>query len=198
MNNLEETVFNMPAMSMAQIEELGQALLETLSPDTLKKPLPLDLVNLTERTLPKFDIYVYPASAEELGEREAATDPEGESEVIVLVEESFWNDLYAGGKRANRPRATVAHEISHAIIHVPVIRKRLQSPNKHLLLARTQRRSLRPYHDPEWQAWALAGCLLMPRRTIEMLSDQSLFNLAEVYGVSPAFARTHAKRLGLI
>jgi hypothetical protein len=197
-NFLDELVFNMPAMSMAKIESLGNVLLETLSPETLARPGELNLAMLIEEVLPKYDIHVYPAGPEELGDLEAATDPEGDAEVYILLAENLWDDFYQGGKKANRARATIAHEVSHAVIHVPVVRGRLKSPHKDLLLARIKRANLRPYKDPEWQAWALAGCLLMPRRTIELLEDQSVFNIAETYGVSPDFARSHAKRLRLI
>jgi hypothetical protein len=194
---LDEQVFDMPAMSMAKIERLGEVLLKTLAPETLRQPMPLDLVRMIDKVLPQYDIHVYPAEQAELGSREAATDPEGKSEIIILVEEEAWKNLYRGGARANRARATVSHEISHAILHVPVIRKRLKSERKDFLLARVKRSDLPPYRDPEWQAWALAGCLLMPRLTIEMLDDQSPFNIAEVYAVSSDFARSHCKRLRL-
>lgn len=195
---LDEQVFDMPPLSMERIERLGELLSQTLAPKTLINPIALDVIALIDNVLPQYDIFVYPAHHEELGSREAATDPDGQSEVIILVEEEAWNNLYRGGAKANRPQATIIHEISHAILHVPVIRKRLNSEQKDLLLARVKRSDLPPYRDPEWQAWALAGCLLMPRRTIEMLEDKSLFNIAEVYAVSPDFARSHSKRLRLI
>jgi Zn-dependent peptidase ImmA (M78 family) len=85
--------------------------------------------------------------------------------------------------------------VSHAVLHVPVVRRRLASPHRDLLLARVRRGSIPAYRDPEWQAWALAGCILMPRRTVKMLPDRSLSSLAHIYGVSEEFAQSHLRRL---
>ncbi len=53
------------------------------------------------------------------------------------------------------------------------------------------------FSDPEWQAWALAGAILMPRRTVAMLTDQSAHSVAATYHVSEKFAAVTLRRLGI-
>lgn len=147
---LDERVFTMPAVSMRALEMLGEEILSRLAPETLREPTPLDVLDLVDRGLQEVGIHVYPASAEEIGPREGATDPSGTGDVVILIHEDTWDDLLTGGRRAYRARATVIHEVSHAIVHVPVVRRRMRSPNRDLLLSRVRRGEIRSYTDPEW------------------------------------------------
>lgn len=194
---LDELVFDMPAVSMAALEQRGETLLRQYAPSHLLSPGSLDVLFLVEKLFPQYGIHVYPASQKELGPREGATDPEGDEDIDILIAESLWEDFLSGGTLAHRSRATVIHEFSHADQHVPVVRERLRSPFRDFLLARVQRRAIPAYRDPEWQAWALAGCILIPRATINMLRDQSVQNLSRIYQVSETFVSSHLRRLKL-
>ena len=37
------------------------------------------------------------------------------------------------------------------------------------------------FRDPEWQAWALAGSILMPRKTLTMLANRNPAAVADAY-----------------
>jgi len=193
-----EPVIMMPAMSMAMIEEMGEAVLNQLSPEALQHPGALDVLNLVDFILPKYRINVYPADPADLQQEEGLTNPEGDGEVEILIRDEYWQQLEVGGRRANRARATVLHELSHAVLHVPVIRRRRREPNSEVLLRRVPAGSIKTFRNPEWQAWALAGCLAMPRRTLAMLDDASPSNVAGTYEMSEDFARGHLRRLKLL
>ena len=195
-NFLEEEVPPVNPLSMDAIEELGRCFLEQFSPDTLKAPQPLDVLGLIDEQLPIFGINVYPASREEIGNRDGATDPKGVGEIVILIEEGVWEQLEFPAPRSFYARTTVCHEIGHAILHVPVLRRRLMVTD---VLARTQRGRLRAYEDPEWQAWAFAGAILMPTNTLRMLQGQreSLAHdeVSHTYEVSVQMVASHLKKL---
>ena len=195
-NFLEEEVPPVNPLSMAAIEELGRCFLDQLVPEVLTEPGPLDVLELADTRLPKFGIHVCPASREEIGDRDGATDPKGDEEINILVTEQVWEDLELPPPQSHYAKSTVCHEIGHAILHVPVLRRRLLLDQ---VLARIPRAKLRPYEDPEWQGWAFAGAILMPSATLRMLAtkEQRLNPelLSEVYKVSNQLARSHLKRL---
>ncbi len=195
---LDELVFIMPPSSTAALERRATEFLLQVAPSHLKRPSALEVLDLAENILPqKLGIRVYPASPQELGPREGATDPTSDEGIEVLIHERVWEELLAGGRRANRARATVMHEIAHAYEHVPFVRRFLSSFTKPLL-PRVRREELPVYRDQEWQAWTLAGCMMMPRQTLLMLKDLSTANVAEVYEVSEDFAAVHLRRLKLL
>lgn len=195
---LGEMVFSMPPVSMAALEVLAEQVLLAVAPEMLARPMSLDVLELVDHTLPKvLGIHVTPVHEDEISGMYGATDPKqhGGTEIDVLIRKEVWTRLLEGGKRANHARATVIHEVSHAVLHVPIIRRRMRSPNKELLLARYERQDLPAYREPEWQAWALAGSILMPRKALMMLRPRSFTDMAEVFGVSEQFTKQHARRL---
>jgi hypothetical protein len=193
---LEEEVPPVNPLSVSVIEEVGRCFLEQLAPGTLLHPMPLDVLDLVDNILPNFGVHCYPATPAEIGNRAGATDPRGDSEIIILVSESVWDALESDAPRSHYARTTVCHEIGHAILHVPLLRRRLLATD---VLARTQRSNLRPYLDPEWQAWAFAGAILMPSATLRMLQVRhgglpaSL--VASTYHVSEQMAQSHLRKL---
>jgi AcrR family transcriptional regulator len=193
---LEEEVPPVNPLGVAAIEELGRCFLDQLAPEMLTKPQPLSVLDLVDTRLPKFGIQVCPATREEIGNRDGATDPNGDAEVTILVSEEVWDKLELAAPRCHYARTTVCHEIGHAILHVPVLRRRLLLSDA---LARTQRAKLRAYEDPEWQAWAFAGAILMPSITLRML--QAEHNgltpelISSAFEVSANMALSHLRRL---
>lgn len=151
----------------------------------------LPWIDLVEIHLPQFGLLFYPASTAELGDCEAVTDPSGVDAIHILVESQLYESLSDPGSGGNRARATVAHELGHAVLHVPYLRRIRAQGQPWLKVSRTHLESSR---DPESQAWAFAGCLLMPRSLLS--TTQGAFTeLARVYGVSHSFARAHMARL---
>lgn len=193
---LDEEVPPVNPLGVAAIEELGRCFLDQLAPEMLATPQPLNVLELVDTRLPKFGIHVCPASREEIGYRDGATDPRGDGEITILVTEEVWEALESAAPNSYYARTTVCHEIGHAILHVPVLRRRLLHND---VLARTQRVKLKAYEDPEWQAWAFAGTVLMPRLTLQMLqAERTLLTpeaVSDTFEVSAKMAQSHLRRL---
>lgn len=183
-----EPALMMPGLSMACLEALGISVLRIFQPSALRSPEPIDLVGWIDRLLPRLGVHVAPAGESELGDCAAITIASSNFECEILVREWIWNDL-ANETRPNFARATVMHELAHAILHVPIQRGGTS-------MEPVQPGATMPaFRDPEWQAWALAGCILMPRPTIAMLAKVDAASVAEAYIVSAQFAHAHLKRL---
>ena len=192
---LREHVPPVPPLGTHAIEEVARSFLEALLPDTLLEPKSLDLVSMIDILLPEYGIHVCPASHEEIGDRAGATDPQGDGEIDILVSEDVWNSIDQSPPACHFARTTVSHEIGHAVLHVPVLRRRLLLEDA---LNRIQRSNLQAYLDPEWQAWMFAGSILMPRPTLNMLATDGRFSISrvsEIYEVSLQMVRSHLKRI---
>jgi hypothetical protein len=91
-----------------------------------------------------------------------------------------------------RFRATVAHEVSHCLYHLPALScfKSLSSTYG-TELYRVDRRKIKPYLDPEWQAWKYAGALLMPKERILKLIGEGCdeYDIADIFNVNPSFVK---------
>jgi IrrE N-terminal-like domain len=190
-----ETVFAMPPLSLEYLEALGETVVSTLQPEALLTPQPIKVREWIDDLLPRFGIHVMPASYEELGERVAATYAAADAESEILVSPWIYENL-ADEERPHFARSTVIHELAHAILHVPLLRNRSDGCGE--LTTRLDRRRLAEASDPEWQAWALAGAILMPRRTIAMLPDRSPRSVADVFFVSQKFAEVRLERLEVL
>jgi hypothetical protein len=195
----DEEVFPMPPTSMATLEGIGEALLEELCPEMLVKPGPLDAVKLLRDVLPSRGIFIHSASETRLGDRAAATMPLGEKEVQILLAGRLYDQLLDGGRQAYFARSTFTHELSHAVVHMPVVRRRKRAADMFgMAMSRVARKDLEAFVDPEWQAFALGGCLLMPRSMIIKLDDRSAENISVIFDVSVAMAQSHLRRLKLM
>lgn len=192
---LSEDAFWVPPLSTAVIEELAESFLAEVAPEVLQTPTSLNVVGLVEDILPQYLIHVVPASSVELGPRHAVCDPGGTDEINILIEEGLWEALFDGGYKANFARSTVTHEVAHAILHVPHIRRVRDLPGQKHLLNRVSRGELKPFNDSEWQAHALGACMLVPRRTLQTLKGTSLSALASRYEVSTSLLGSHMRRL---
>jgi Zn-dependent peptidase ImmA (M78 family) len=195
---LHELVPRMPPLSMAVIEDLA---------DKVRAELkigdgPIDFIALIDHVLPDYGIFVYPASDFELKDMLGATIPEDETTTTILIRKDLWHDLYVGGSQANMAKATLMHELSHAVLHVRVLRQRLRHVEAGTTtLNRVRRGDIRAYEDPEWQAWALAGCMLAPRKAVLSVISagrRTVGGLARHFDVSEGMMRSHLKRLKLL
>lgn len=196
---LDEFVPRVAPLGMAVIERIGNEVLKIISSDALIRPTRLDLAAVVDGSLESLGIFFAPAFPDRLGDRAAFTIVDGpeSSDIDILLSEEVWNAIHACGRGANMARATVAHELAHAILHVPSLRKSINAQPELATLNRIRRGDLKPFEDPEWQAWALAGCILMPSATLETLAGWSLESVADIFGVSVAMLRSHIKRLKL-
>ena len=193
-NIFGETVIAMPPLSLACLELLGETVVGTFQPEALAMPQPIRVREWMDDLLPRFGVHVMPASYEELGDHVAVTYAAGESESEILVSPWIYDNLH-DEERPHFARATVIHELAHAILHVPILRARAGTPAVSADNLRVERKRLREESDPEWQAWALAGAILMPRRTIAMLPEPSRGAVADAFFVSEKFASVRLERL---
>lgn len=181
-------VIPVPPLSKADIARIASVTLERFEPEALLRPRPVNVIKLVDHTLPAHNIDVYPATASELPGQEAHTQPFTRNPT-VLIREDQWAYLMRGGGSGLRARATVAHELGHVVLHVPVLRRHLSSPEGALQLNRVDPAKVKTYADPEWQAWCFAGAFLVPPRTLAMLDSITPERVAETYHVSERFAR---------
>ncbi|MCF6156162.1 MAG: ImmA/IrrE family metallo-endopeptidase [Candidatus Brocadia sp.] len=98
-------------------------------------------------------------------------------------------------------RSTMAHEIGHAILHVSDYKRAkaiLKSiHNKDHILRMYYEKELKPYMNPEWQAWRFAGALLMPAPAIKeaTMEGNGIYNMSQRFGVNSAFVKSRLKTL---
>ena len=131
------------------------------------------ILDFVEKTLPSiipnFSFRV--GTMEEMGECHGLTLP-GKNEIVIR--EDVYDRAYAG---SGRDRLTVAHELYHYIEHSSAT----------VGFARTSKHELPKYMDPEWQADAFGGELLVASHLAKKLT---VSEIAEKCGVSVAAART--------
>ena len=173
-----------PPASIKRISFCASQFLQKVAPDHLRKPGILNLPKLIDYDLPiQCNIRIYPVKATDLDARhEAVTRRLDRDDTEILIRETAWNELFKGGYRAHRARATVGHELGHACLHETV-------------LALARQGDVRPYCNAEWQAWVFAGCILMPPQTLQLIKPLNPENISRTYGVSRQFAETHSKRM---
>ena len=167
-----QATMRMPPLSRDSIERVAELFLEEVAPATLETPCRLDVADLVDHVLPCYGIHFSPA---ELADSEALTDPSGSGPVEILMDVEQFNALPLLDRKANRPRSTACHEIGHALIHVPVIRKRRdRSPQlAHMALQRVDRREIEAFRCAE---------------TLITLGTSSPDLVAATFGVSTALA----------
>ncbi|MBU5448943.1 ImmA/IrrE family metallo-endopeptidase [Blautia sp. MSJ-36] len=136
-----------------------------------KGMLYFDIMDFLEHTLPRafpeFTLSI--GTKEEMGEFHGLTFPEKNE--IKLRE-----DVYYGAHNGNgRDRLTAAHELFHFLAH----------SKESVAFARTGSGKVPTYMDPEWQANAFGGELLVPYEQAKQLSIEEI---AEKCGVSKCAA----------
>jgi hypothetical protein len=188
----------MPPLSIRAISSFAEAVLQQVAPECLREPTAFPVLEVFESVLPRFNVHTYAVSDDDLPDAEAVTDHEGSpgDEITIRIRERQFDDLVAGRRLAFRPRATLSHELGHALLHVDVIRRRMQHPAQaQQLLRRTCQREMPTFEQSEWQAWTLGGCVLMPARTLSVLGAVSVAHVASVYQLSAAMARSHLRKM---
>lgn len=136
-----------------------------------------DIIHFMEVTLPKIEPnYVFIVEEfEEMGNAQGLTYP---NDGVVKIR----SDVYGGAVAGNgRDRLTIAHELFHF----------LQHDDSNITFARVGKsNNIKTYEDPEWQADAFGGELLVPNHLISGLSAEEI---ARKCGVSLAAARYQKK-----
>lgn len=137
-----------------------------------------DIMDFLEHTLPR----LYPGftlsvgTKEEMGECHGLTFPDKNE--IKLRE-----DVYDGALNGNgRDRLTAAHELFHFLVH----------SKESVAFARIGSGKIPPYKNPEWQANAFGGELLVP---YDLAQDLTIDEIFEGCGVSYTAAEYQYKKI---
>jgi hypothetical protein len=177
-------------MSRAEIERDATLMTLRFRPDLLKKPGRFPVLKLFDALS---DLYGLDPGVEELSDAvEGMTFPDGR----VLLSEETYRGAHDG---LGRPRFTVPHECYHGIRHREQIRRALTDTGE---LVVYRRKNIKPFRDPEWQANAFAGVLLMPAPMVRLLAERErrmflISMMANEFGVSLQAAEVRLKVLGI-
>jgi hypothetical protein len=150
-------------------------------PENIEKPRILDVLSLEDY------LYGYKLAIDDslVGTNiEGYTDFLGKAFYVPLKT----YDALVRGYNNNRERFTTTHEAGHIILHRKIFE------NKSVMAARKSKLELPTYMDPEWQANAAAGALLMPLpsfyheykkvKSTDYLNFYHMHDLAEKFQVS--------------
>ncbi|MBK07385.1 MAG: hypothetical protein CL920_32745 [Deltaproteobacteria bacterium] len=197
-----ETI-TMPGLSMRDIESIGEDLLQEVEPSALTEPTQLDVLDWSDHKLQTIGFHVVPVRRSELelhNCREGMADHRGRpgDPIELLIEDEFFSELIEGGRLANRARAIIIHELSHGILHVPLLRQYQYDLEEAFPLKRAPLREIKTFQQPEWQAWALTGAIMVPRCTLlQFPPNTPRSQIASFYGVSEKLLSHHIRRLRL-
>jgi len=181
--------------SNADIEALTLELVQKYQGGLLERGEQFDIVRFFECEMEAI-CGVRPDYQKLGAEIQGYTDSERMVSVISCdLAEDRWQEKYY--------RSTVAHETGHAILHVRDYRHKkalLKSIHrKDHALTMYRETDIVLYKNPEWQAWRFAGALLMPAPafTAAIREGLGVRDLADRFGVNPAFVRSRLRALGL-
>lgn len=183
-----------PGLSRHDINDLALKILKSYQPDVL-------------RGIESFDIYGFIEIVEDVIEIDfdfTSDLPPGihgctstiDNKVLIL------SDL-VDDPDSKYARSTIAHEIGHAILHIPVLRKLSkdkifsQKKEENQGLSLYKQKHLPAYKNPEWQAWEFAGAILMPKPAIITLVESGipLSQIADHFNVNKVFLESRLRRL---
>lgn len=187
------------ARSGVSIDKEALKIIQRFQPEALIKPTPFDIERFFECALEEFTD-VTPDYRDLQPGIEGFTDSD---EMESVIDRSLIEDTDPIQKR--RCRATIGHEVGHAVLHVHQFRNLKATlkfihdkNNSELRLYRED--SVPTYCNPEWQAWRFAKAILMPAVTVEQSVKiySSIRDFAKTYEVNQKFAASRLKELNLL
>lgn len=163
------------AISRKTVRELAQLIRKI---QCAENELYFPILEFMEKTLPSIiPNYTFRiGTLEEMGDCEGLTLPDRKE---IVIREDVYNRAYEGG---GRERLTIAHELFHFLMH----------SEKTVAFARTSGNSIPAYQDPEWQADAFGGELLVP---FELARNLTIEQIAEKCGVSVKAATVQYRKM---
>lgn len=193
-----DKVIVVPPLSKNNIESIATSLIMQVQPEVFQDQVPVDIESIYEFYVPdRYGIEIAYTDLGVLGPNILGYTDASSKRSFVDKNLSDSNELPA----IRRCRATIAHETFHCIRHVPILRvfKSTLLKDEGEGLYRRERSKVKPYEDPEWQAWEFARACLMPR--ILILKDYekkySPNDIADHFDVNPAFIRSRLRLLNL-
>ena len=178
-----------------EIDRIAEGVLNHFQPEAIGEPQIVDVEAIFELWLPDLGIEPDYQPLERRG-IQGYTDSEN---MVCVVSAELADDQTA----APYFRSTVAHEIGHAILHIPEYRGRRkkiisEQVSNNRVLHRLPDTEIPIYRNPEWQAHRFAGGLLMPEAAVRkalFVNSEDREELPTVFGVTPAFVRSRLRGL---
>lgn len=176
------------------VEMNAQEILRQFQPECLSKPLAVNVEKFFEGRLPK--IAKVSTDYQKTSNGIFGWTSSEKMEAVIALDLIETSD----NNRRRQGRATIVHESSHAIHHIPQFIKQkniLQSihDNNHNSVRLFRQEDIPAYMNAEWQAWRWGKAFIMPLPIILELHKKgcSPFEMAEIFDVNPAFVKS---RLG--
>lgn len=184
---------NVPKLSFYTIDFHARQTLERIQPDMLTRPDKLDVEGLWQWGLGLL------GADRDVGTPELMEDAEAwtewfDNEPFVLLRQDQRDALGSDTEPELRARANIAHETGHVVLHTRWAGAQNRadwSPDSKDM----------PMGCEEWQAWAFAGCLLMPCDVVRGLQRLDPLFVSDIFQVSPQMVRCHLfrmKRAGML
>lgn len=191
-----EKVPVVPGLSRKNIQDRVVKLIGEADPDALSGKQPINIESIFEFYVPdQFGIDTGYTDLSRLGP--GVIGYTNAAKKISYVDSSLSDSDHKPVIR--RCRATIGHEIGHCTYHVPILRAFKSSSllNAEAPLYRRSRTNIKPYCDPEWQAWEFAMACLMPNHLIFgcLKRGYNIREMAECFDVNPAFLEVRLKTL---
>lgn len=178
-----------PSLKSSTIEQKAENLIRGYNPRLLsiEEPIPVDRIfelYIPERT----GIRTMYTELDKFG----ITNAEGYTNArqrLSIVDQSLADDFTPTGSR--RFRSTVGHETGHCMLHVNLER---WQQSLHIVGEgmKRERGDLKPYEDPEWQAWRFCQALCMPAAAVKKMVER--YGIGEE-GIQALVARFDMNRL---
>ncbi len=189
--------FAFPAMSGIQIDNIAYDLIRKVQPDVLSTTSPFDVERFVDVHLEGMT-GIAPDYRDDLPSEIYEFTDTAENKLVINA--GLLDDTWGDNEKFFR--STVAHEVGHCLLHVPVLRRckkdRIFTEGKKKDKVALYRKTEIPlYRNPEWQAWRFAGALLMPEQVVQSLISKgaSLQEMARHFKVNRVFIEQRMKAL---
>jgi hypothetical protein len=195
---MNQPVMRADPLSRKEIQKAAMTILRDFCPAALEQLIPLDIENLFELYLPKrFGIET---AYDELSFGiHGFTDP-NKMRSVVSIQLVETEDI--GTSRFGR--STLGHEVGHAVLHARQFKKKRAETKffhnfHHSDAVLFRQQDLKPFENPEWQAWEFCKALFLPCHLIEeaVTAGKTVREIAETVNLNPAFVEVRLKNLKL-
>lgn len=193
-----ERVIPVPPTSTRKILERAYEFLDEFEPDRIHAPGILDYDKLINVELPRKKIDVYPVEPDEIpgaeGQTSVSRDAPARLEILIL--DDYYEALSFQNSSTVRARSTIIHEVGHAVLHGPLLRRMEKlGPKARKDILHQIMQNVPAYRHPEWQAWMFTGALLMPPSALSTMRGCSAREIADEFGTSVEMVKSHINRL---
>lgn len=195
---MKQPVMKADGLSRVKIEKSAEKILKDFCPEALESLHPLNIERMFELYIPKrFNVET---AYEELSFGiHGYTDPNNlKSAVSVkLVDTDDFSTRRYG-------RSTIGHEIGHIVLHAFQFKRKNselkffhdETHSKPMLF---RQEDLKPFENPEWQAWEFCKSLFLPKNLITKAIEDGMNNqeIADAVNLNPAFIDVRLRNLRL-